>query len=460
MNLDPPQRLSIREKLSYGIGGVPFTLGYIILPQLAFPVFNMTLGISATVVGAVLAIGRLWDAFTDPFMGNLSDNARTPWGRRVPFIVLGSVLLAICLPLLWSVPPRASAGIQFAWLTSAIVLFFTATTVFSVPWLSLGYELNPDPLERTRLQVWRSYVAGLVTLAVSWFYRWAQADIFPDILTGLLWISAASGVICIGCTLVLARNCRERNDAVTRAQPKTPLLQSVRETISNGPFVLFVLGIVTVILCVPMLVGSLGLYINVYYLFDGDKKTGAAYAAAFSSIMVALKYVILPLGVQLVKRYGKTRVIAWALWLGLAASLLKFVIYLPSAPWLQFVNALLLGPSITVFWLLVDPMKADCADYDEWKTGRRRSGSYAAVANWIEKASMTLVLLGSGLLLDWSGFDASLGTNQPAHTIPFLRICFGAVPTLAYVVAIVCLRFYPLTDARMEEIRREISSRR
>ena len=460
MNPDAPKRLTTREKFSYAIGGVPFTLGYIILPQLAFPVFNMSIGISATAVGAVLAIGRLWDAFTDPLMGNISDNARSRWGRRVPFVVLGSVLLAICLPAIWSVPSDVSPGVQFAWLTATILLFFATTTMISVPWLSLGYELNPDPIERTRLQVWRSYVAGAVTLAVSWFYRWAQADIFPDLLTGLRWISAASGLICIGCALVLALNCRERDDAFTRAQPKTPFLQSVRETISNGPFLLLVLGIVTVILCMPMLVASLGLYINVYYLFDGDKKTGAAYAAAFSSMMVVLKFVILPVGVQLVKRYGKIRVIEWTLWLGLAASLLKFVIYTPAAPWLQFVNALLLGPSVAVFWLLVDPMKADCADYDEWKTGRRRSGSYAAVANWIEKASMTVTLLGSGLLLDWSGFDAALGKNQPENTIPFLRLCFATVPTLAYTIALVCLRLYPLTDARMEEIRREISSRR
>lgn len=104
-------------------------------------------------------------------------------------------------------------------------------------------------------------------------------------------------------------------------------------------------------------------------------------------------------------------------------------------------------------------MKADCTDYDEWKTGRRRSGTYAAVANWIEKATMTLVLLGSGLLLDWSGFNPALGADQPPGTTLFLRVAFAVVPAVAYIIALLALARYPLNEARSAEIRAALAER-
>lgn len=104
-------------------------------------------------------------------------------------------------------------------------------------------------------------------------------------------------------------------------------------------------------------------------------------------------------------------------------------------------------------------MKADCADFDEWKTGHRRSGTYAAVANWIEKMTMTVFLLFSGILLDWSGFDPALGASQPEGTTFIWRVAFAVVPAIAYVLSLIALHFYPLTDARMATIRAELDAR-
>lgn len=341
--------LTVAEKTSYACGAVPFGLGFMALGSLAYPIFNLTLGLSATLVGAILALGRLWDALTDPAMGSISDNARTRWGRRRPFILLGGFLIALTFPALWLAAPEWPASVRFATILGTVLLFYTATTVFSVPWLSLGYELNPDPIERTRLQAWRSYFAGLMVICLPWFYRWAQADWFGDTLTGMRWLSAVCGVVVILFTLPIFFGCREHGQTEVQRQPRTPFWQGLAETAQNRAFLLLIGGIVTPMLCIPMLVGSLALYINIYHIFGGDTKTGAAYAAAFSTSLFVLKFVILPLGVRLVARYGKIRVITWVLWLGLVASLAKFFLYTPAAPWLQFVNALLLAPSITVF---------------------------------------------------------------------------------------------------------------
>ena len=150
----------------------------------------------------------------------------------------------------------------------------------------------------------------------------------------------------------------------------------------------------------------------------------------------------------------------WSLILGLAGSISKFWFYTPAMPYLQFGTIILLCPSLTAFWLLVDPMKADCADFDEFNTGLRREGMYAAVANWIEKVSITVVLLFSGMIIDFSGFDPALGGDQPEGTMLALRLAFSIVPACAFAIALLALHFYPLGEDRMYEIRLELEKRR
>lgn len=453
-------RLGFQEKLAYASGAIPFTFAYMGLKQLAFPIFNMTFGISATLIGVVLAIGRLWDAFTDPLMGTISDNARTRWGRRRPFILLGGLLCAVAFPLIFFVPEQASTQVHFTWLVVSALLMYTASTVYSVPWLSLSYELSPDSIERVRIQAYRAYVGGAVGMTLPWIYRWAQADMFGSTVTGMRWISLVVGAAFFAFAVPVFTGCKERYMKTASGQGRMSLGASIRETAGNRAFLLLVIGIVTSMLCGPMLVGSLGIYINSYHVFNGDTKAGASLAAMAGTAVIIIKYIIIPVTLKVSDRFGKITTMRGALIIGLAASASKFYFYTPEMPYLQFASVILLGPAFTTFWLLVDPMKADCADYDELQTGRRREGTYAAVANWIEKVCITMILLFSGLIIDLSGFDPGLGGDQPEGTLLILRLAFAGVPALSFATALICLHFYPLTDERMEEIRDELERRR
>ncbi len=453
-------RLPKPEKFAYALGAVPFGFAYMALAQLVYPIFNISLGMSATLIGIVLAVGRLWDALTDPVMGTYSDNARTRWGRRRPFILLGGLALGLTFPLIWLAPADWSEGATMGWLVVTVLLFYTASTLYSVPWLSLGYEITPDPVERTRVQAWRAYVNIIAMLALPWVFRVAQADFFPDTATGMRWLGGLLGLCMAVFAIPVFLGTRERAFVQTSQQEKIRLRDALRETFRNRPFLLFVGGVVTVLLCSPVLVGSLGLYINSYHIFPGDTKRGAEMIALAGMVGAGIKLSVLPFCVKIVKRHGKLPLMKAALWLGLISSLSTWFTYTPAAPWLQFASLALLYPSVTAFWLLVDPVKADCADYDEARTGLRREGMYAAVANWVEKLSIAIVLVFSGLALDWSGFDASLGADQPEHTLTTLRLLFALVPACAFTIALVALQRFPLTEARMAEVRATLAARR
>src|SRR3954462_14988027 len=87
----PKGELKAGELCAYGAGIIGYQSPHMGLAQLAMPLFNVGLGLAPAVVGAVLMIGRLWDAAINPLMGAISDNTRSRWGRRRPFLFLGAL---------------------------------------------------------------------------------------------------------------------------------------------------------------------------------------------------------------------------------------------------------------------------------------------------------------------------------------------------------------------------------
>ena len=85
----PEDKVALSQKWLYSLASLALIPGMQIIDRIALVVLNIGLKIDPALSGMVMAVFRLWDAFTDPFVGNLSDNYRSKWGRRKPFIVVG-----------------------------------------------------------------------------------------------------------------------------------------------------------------------------------------------------------------------------------------------------------------------------------------------------------------------------------------------------------------------------------
>ena len=447
------------EKISYAFGLVGFSIGYSGVNNLAYPIFNMTLHVSPTLIGLVLGLSRLWDALTDPLMGSISDNAKLRWGRRKPFILLGSILCALVFPLMWFVPLSFGPDSAFWWFLIATLLFYTCFTIYSVPYLSLSYEMTPDSKERTRISAVSSLVAKLTSMTLPWVYRLAQADFFPSTMVGMRVLSVLMGIAFVGFAIPMIFNCKERFQKTSKTQKKIGVISGLKETAKNRPFVLIV-SIATLMQGSISMIASLGIYINSYYIFGGDTKLGASYAAMSGMVYAFGSIAAIPVVTYLSNRLGKRNVMFMCLSCCIVASFSKFFFYTPAAPFLQFISVGLMAPGQTAFYVLLNPMKADTADYDEYKTGLRREGTYAAVSNWVEKVGLTVALFLSGYILDFANFDVILGGDQTDATFLTIRLLFTFVPVVGLGIGIILLYFYPLTDDRMYEIRDEMEGRR
>ena len=449
----------VKEKVAFSLATLAFSYGYSGIQSLALPIYNITLGISPGLIGLVLGLCRLWDAVTDPIMGTISDNTRSRWGRRRPYVLVGAILCGITFPIIWFIPVNLSQGWIITYFAVTSILFYTAFTVYSVPYLSLGYELTTDYHERTRVWAWRAVVGKIGMILIPFTYSFAQSDFFEDTIVGIRTLGILVGIGFILVCIPAAFICRERYQKIAKKQKKIKVKVALKEALKNRPFLILLVVIVSTF-CGMMMIGSMGYYIVIYHVFDGNTKLGAEWQGYSGIVYSVFGILAVPVTTRLSSIFGRNRVMGWVLVLGFVASVGKYFLYDPRAPWLMLIVPVLLSPSIAGFWMLVNPMKADVADYDELQSGLRREGLYTSVSNWIEKLGVTLIVSLSGFVIEWSGFDKDLGGDQPEGTILSLRLMFAGVPAVCYVISWVALQYYPLNEDRMYEIRDELEARR
>ncbi len=455
----PGDRLTPKELLGFGVGGVAYNLGVDAIKNLANPVYNIVLGLNPGWIGAIMMIARIWDAFTDPVMGTVSDNCRSKWGRRKPFIFLGGILSALSFPLIWMAPRGlGDTGTLIYFLLSSIT-FYTCFTIFNVPYMTLSLELTPDYREKTRVSAVRTMFAAISYLIIVWVLRVAQLDIFADTLVGLRVAGVGIGVIFLLTALPPALFTKERYQKIGQSQPKGSLKSSLKATLGKGPFRILIVA------SVIMVIGyntfhALGIYVNMYYVCGGDLKFAATLQGWSGTVFVIGLLGGIPMVTWIANRFGKVNALTACLVLGIFGGIAKWFLYTPAHPYWQLVVPLFIAPCSAGFWVVANAMKADACDIDELQSGVRREGAFAAVSSWVQKFSAALTFALTGFILVLVKFDQAKGGEQLPATITGLRLFFAAAPIVFFSTCIVLVRRLPFTPEFMQQVRTTLETRR
>lgn len=489
-------RIPLFQKLVFAAGTNADYLATILTTNYIWmPFFNIGLGISPLLLGGVLVVLRTWDAITDPIMGNLSDNARTRWGRRRPFIFAGAIATAALYPIFWYMPAGLSSPSQATYLIVVGIIYFAALTLWSMPYYGLQLELTPNYDERTRLTAWMTLFGKVIGLAGGWFLAVviAAGTLALDGITtpagerGLMdqllatlqplvaflghaapgekpivvgmravcWL-IAGGILIFGALPAIF--VKERYYAAEASkQPRETFWQSVRESFRCPPLWALIGVSFFLVLGVTSMSG-LWQYVNIYYVNGGDIAK-AAVIAGWKSTVIMCGIALIPVFTWLGERYDKRTVLILMLLISLTGHLLNLVLMTPKHPYLQIIPGFFESSAIAAIWLFLPSMKADVADWDEQRTARRREGSLNAFYSWFIKASLTCSLGLGGFVLELSGFDAAAATQPDAvrermfHLYLFLPVCIWAV-------AVVIAWFYPITRAQSAATRAALEQRR
>jgi GPH family glycoside/pentoside/hexuronide:cation symporter len=459
-------RLPRRTKIAYAMGGTADIFGHYLYNGLAGPVYNVFLGLTPSMVSLTRGTALLVDAGSGLLFGWLSDNTRSRFGRRRPYVLFGSILAGFGLPCLFMARPSWSQNQIFWYMLISAVLFAPMIAACDTAYQSLGAELTPDPDERTSVMAYKGVVqkvAGALMGGALWF---ATRPFFndpvtglPDIARGATWAAGLGGGLIILTGLANFLFVNERYYGKAKLQDRVRFISMFADAFSCRPYVVL-LGTTLAYMIPTMLVGSLGFYALTYHVFRGDV-VAAAEITFYNGISFTLFGLVGIAAVGKVShRVGKQNALVAALLVGALGFGATWWLYTPTNPWLSPLCSALSGMSNTAFWVLVPSMAADVVDYDELQSSKRREGVYHATFAGMMRVGMMLSMLVAGPLLELTGFDARLGGNQEAGAILGIRYIFAVLPVVAIVMACFLVQAYPLTTERMLAIRDELEAKR
>lgn len=472
----PEDRIPFHLKLIYGLGAFINNLLAAAIGGMMI-VLNLGLGMNPALVGLLSALPRLFDAFIDPVMGYISDNTRSRWGRRRPYIFVGAIVAGISLALLWQLPRDQSESFYFWYFLAGSLIFYVGYTIFAAPWVGLGYELTPDYHERTRLMGVQNFVGQLAYVVAPWFLLIMQSKTyFDDMVDGAAGLAILIGAVTIAIGILPAIFLRERFQAMPAAPPSrqhaepesavsvitrvcADFFSGFATTLKSGPF--FRLCVATFLIFNGfMLVSSFQFYVIIYYVFNGDKVLGAEYAGYVGTLGAISTFIIIFIVTWLGTRFGKRQALFTAISLSMLGYALKWVCYDPDMPWLMLLPAPFLAFGLGGLFTLMPSMICDVVDMDELKTYQRREGMYGAVFWWVVKLGMAAALAAGGFLLNATGFDVALEGSQTESTLTLMRLFDAFLPFTTSGVALWAIAGFAITEERARAIRLELEARR
>ncbi|MDJ0790199.1 MAG: MFS transporter [Myxococcota bacterium] len=393
-----------------------------------------------------VALARSFDAVTDPLMGWLSDHTRSRWGRRRPYIALGSVMLALAFALLFSPPERLDPGTATVWFGACFLSFFLCHTIFGIPYNALGPELSLDYHERSSVFSWRESFALLGTIVGAGIPGLLAAQL--DYRLAYIVFGVGCGIGLIVTSMVTAVRIRERPEFATRES--NPIVPGVRRSLTNRPFRIlltsYAVGSVTA--AIP---GTL-LPFFIQYVIQPENVVFWTTIGVMSHFVAALAAI--PIFLWASRRFGKRPL--WLTAYGMSILSLLSAFYLGKGDILE--GALVFAWAGVAFGgqlLLTPSIQADVIDYDELHTGKRREAQYGALWSFLPKF---VAIPGAAIpfsILASLGYQPNV--EQSPEVIFALRSLLGLLPAAFAALAFVVAWRFPITEAIHRRIQEGIA---
>ena len=459
-------KVPVVEKAAYGTGTLVLNMFPGALGVFAF--FLITaFGVDPLLAGILSGLPRLLDALTDPIMGFITDNTRSRWGRRRPYIVIGAILSGVLFALMWQLDPAWSQT-QLFWYFLLFSLAFTiGNTMFATPFVGLGYEITSDYKERTRLMAFSQVMGQVAWMIVPWFWVLiADPDLFETQAEGVqtLALYVAGGCIVLGiipglfCKGIDSQNIDNLAEMSLKNIFKNlvEVATNVIQAFKNIEFVKLC-GSTFLIFNGFQLVASFSFFIIVFYMFDGNYGAAGTWPAWFATVSALVTaFMVIPVVSSMATRWGKRNAFIISTAISIVGYGLKWFAFNPENPWLIFMPIPLMAFGIGGLFTLMMSMTADVCDLDELRNGMpRKEGTFGAIYWLMVKLGQALALILGGAVLKFVGFDAG-AASQSVETMTNLRLADIIIPAGTALAAILVMWKYDLSEDRAHEITEEL----
>lgn len=418
--------------------------------------YTLALKMNMTTIGTIMLLPRVWDAILHPLMGNISDNTRCRWGRRRPYILAGGIATGILFYLTMSPPAFLEEKGVLGYFFAMSIFYFTAYTVFAIPYCGLGLELSADYHERTRVMAFRAFftaIGGMVAGSSMWI---TFHEVWGSPRTGMRITGLVFGTVAALAAIMTVLGTREAPAA--QSQSRIGLFRALRCMLTNKQFL---------ILCAAISLYVLGLYVIIplypilssYYVYNGDLEAASRLefvrGALCASLMLGTIFPITWLGTRLGKKWAFVSCMV----IGVAGAGSTWFLFVPSHPHLQLLASVILAFALPAIQVYPMAIMADICDLDELATGLRREGIFGASFGLIINLVLSLTVLLAGVVLDISGIDQKAKTQTP-EALYRLRLIVALLPAAMISLSAMLLTTLDVSEKKVQEVREILNGRR
>lgn len=449
MNENKP--LKLKEKLIFGCGDIFGGGGQALMGVLYFYFIVNVIGISAGWAGTIVLVSKIWDAVIDPFLGVITDNARTKFGRRRPFIFIGGLLLVVAMALLWMPIVSWGEGLKIVYCIFTFIFYNTVSSVINVPYSCMSAEISTDPKETNSVNIIR-LVFSTVSTAVCTLVPTIILDMYEASTISLtafyLIIVLAFGIMFTIPLLFIGIFTRER--VVIPAEKSKVEVQNFYKPLKVKGF-RQLLGLY-LSQSISMDILSNGILLFALYCVEPASST------VMLGIFIGVQLIMFPIINKLVNKVDKNKIY----YTGLPVALIGIVcVGLYPADWpvigLYVATAVLAlgfaGAQLTSWIIFPDAVNAG-----ELRFNERNTGSYSGIMTFCRTTASAVGIWAFGMILEFTGYVEPVypatEAVQPASAVLGIRlvmlVCFFVLMAIGYIIA----RKFVLTKTNNEKIRK------
>jgi GPH family glycoside/pentoside/hexuronide:cation symporter len=444
-------RLPLARKLFYGAGELAVGIRLSSFSFVLFPFYTDVVLLPPALVGAAMAIGRVWDGLNDPVMGWISDRTRTRWGRRRPYLGTMILPLAAGFMAIWAPPAERSSWEVFLYLAVSLCLFDVFFGFYSTPYLALGAELTTDYGERARVVAARAVVhnVGLLLGGGGFF---VLVTVLGGGRDGFASAGVVLAVLMLAGGLVAFFGTREPAvvDAPSGASFRA-LVADLRATMALRSFRVLLLAS-----AVLLLGASMSQAMALYVFRD-------AFGAVERVPVVITLYLLMatlsfPFWAAAGARLGKARALQICLCWSFVSHCVSIAIQ-PTWPFLGTLALIAFNGLGVGGYILPVAIVADVFDEDELASGRRREGAFFGVWTLVMKLAAAVGIGVVGVVLPFLGYQPG-AERQTADALWSLKLAWGPGVAVFFILTLLVVRRFPLTLERHRAIQEALVARR
>ena len=463
--LPPRPPITFKTKALYGLGASASVIKQRGITTFLLLFYNQVVGLPPAMVSTAIMLALIFDAFVDPLVGQISDNTRTRWGRRHPFMYVAALPVSLAFYMIWNPPIGWENEALFFYMLVCLLTIRLFDTFFELPSSALLAELTQDYNERTSIISIRSFcgVAGglIMQLLVYQVFLKKNADGTGGLLERSGWeVYSIVGAITIFTIILISSSATHHQIPYLRKPPTRKItipamLREVGATLNNRSFV--VLTISGMFMNVSLgLKTALELYFNLYFwgLTQGQLAFMTVTGVLASIIGVTLAPIIAG---KIGKRYAAITMFFGAVIALLLPIGLRIIGVMPANGTNLLFGILIIdfmanGIMAIMTGVMLQSMIADVVEDSEVKTGRRSEGLLFSADNLFKKIVSGVGVGVSGVLLTYVAFPQGAKPNEVDPDM-LRNLALIYLPTIGafYAVAIACLFAYKIDKSVHEE---------